>query len=90
MATANFQSSIADQIGWILQLWIAQITPDLYNGTCPPAPNVIWSSRVARFVMYVNVPWGHVTLKRHVLNKNLICPCDPWRLMMELHSLFSK
>jgi hypothetical protein len=29
MAPANFQSSIAHQIGGIQQLWIAQITPDI-------------------------------------------------------------
>jgi hypothetical protein len=27
-------------------------------------PNVIWSSRVARFAMHVNVPWGHVPLQQ--------------------------
>jgi hypothetical protein len=44
------------------------------------APNVIWSSRVARFAMYVNVSWGHsLTLNRHVLNllnkykRSLLC-----------------
>ena len=29
MAPANFQSSIAHQIGGVRQLWIAQITPDI-------------------------------------------------------------
>jgi hypothetical protein len=29
IAPANFQSSIAHQIGGIRQLWIAQITPDV-------------------------------------------------------------
>jgi hypothetical protein len=34
MAPANFQSSIAHQIGVIQQLWIVQITPDIILDIC--------------------------------------------------------
>ena len=54
MAPANIQSSIADQIGGILQLWIAQNFPDFLLET--------WEKLFARFCTKSVRKWPMIVL----------------------------